>query len=274
MTSPSEQEPQPTEPGAERPAPRYGQYAPPGWQAPGAATPPAAPPAPGWGQAPGWGAGQPVGYQQHTPPPVQQFRPMAVQPGIVPLRPLSVWEIIDGAFRAVRHNPKVMFGVTVVGVAVSVLISAVITAYASPFTTDLVRSVYDGLTPAESDELASVIGPAYATVFSLPVSLVFTQIITGVLIRSVSQSVLGKVATPAEVFRGQGGRLARVVGFAALSVLATLVVGAAFVGLVVLASSASLGAGVAVGLLGLLAFVAAALWFSVRTLLVPAGLML
>ncbi len=44
--------------------------------------------------------------------------------------------------------------------------------------------------------------------------------------------------------------------------------------MVVLASSANLGAGVAVGFLGLLVFVAAALWFSVQTLLVPAGLML
>ncbi|WP_263120339.1 hypothetical protein [Cellulomonas sp. RIT-PI-Y] len=283
MTTPSEQDPRPDQTGADRPAPRFGQYAPSGWQAPGGEQgtppPPAPAPAPGWGGAPGWGAQQPLGYQQQRPgqPPMappSPFRPMAVQPGIVPLRPLSVWEIIDGAFRAVRHNPKVMFGVTVIGVAISVLISAVITWYASPFTTDLVRGLYDGLSPAEADELASLIGPAYATVFSLPVSLVFTQIITGVLIRSVSQSVLGTVVEPGEVVRGQGGRLARVVGFAALSMVVTLLVGVLLIALVVVTSMSSAGAGVALALLGGLAFLAAALWVSVRTLLVPAGLML
>ncbi|MEV7972736.1 hypothetical protein [Cellulomonas sp. NPDC089187] len=205
---------------------------------------------------------------------MQQFRPMAVQPGIVPLRPLSVWEIIDGAFRAVRHNPKVMFGVTVVGVAISVLISAVITWYATPYTTDLLRGIDEGLSPAESDQFASLFGSAYATAFSLPVSLVFTQIITGVLIRSVSQSVLGKTIAPGEVMRGQGGRLARVVGFTFLSVVASLAAGAALIGLVWWVGMASLGGAIALTLVGGLLYLLAALWFSVRTLLVPAGLML
>lgn len=286
MTTPSEQD-QPDS-GADRPEPRYGQYAPAGWQAPGGSTPPPAPPGQGWGAAPGWGADQPLGYRQpgaqpgpvppgqYPPmaPPVQQFRPMAAQPGIVPLRPLSVWEIIDGAFRAVRHNPKVMFGVTVVGVAISVLISAVITWYTSPLTTDLIRDVYSDLGSAGADDIASLIGPIYATVFSLPVSLVFTQIITGVLIRSVSQSVLGRVVSPGDVFRGQGGRLARVVGFAALTVLVAVVGGAALIGLVVLVGQASAAGAMLLALLGGLLFLAAALWFGVRTLLVPAGLML
>lgn len=293
MTTPSEQDPRPSEPGPDdaqsaRPAPRYGQYAPEGWQAPGsqpAEPAPAAPPASpsGWGQAP-WGE-QPVGYRPQPPAgytpqqpmpmaPPAAFRPMAAQPGIVPLRPLSVWEIIDGAFRAVRHNPRVMFGVTVVGVAISVLISAVITWYATPYTTDLFRGMYDGLSPADADELATIVGPAYATFFSLPVTLVFTQIITGVLIRSVSQSVLGKVATPGEVFRGQGGRLARVVGFAVLSLLATLVVGAAWIAVTLLLMQVSVGLGLLVLIVGGLGYIVAAVWFSIRTLLAPAGLML
>src|SRR3954471_436791 len=91
-----------------------------GWPAPAPPPPPAgwgAPPPPpaGWGQpppppagwgpppAPGWGTGPPSGYGSWTPP---------VQPGVVPLRPLGLGELFDGAVQTMRQNPRVMFGVS------------------------------------------------------------------------------------------------------------------------------------------------------------------
>ena len=126
------------DPGSEDGSAGGGWCSPPGWSSPawGAPTPPADPPTPpaqppggppsgqppapappgppgsGWGQAPppGWGSYQPT----WTP---------ATKVGIVPLRPLGVGEILDGAFQAVRSNPRAMIGVSAAVVAGVTLLS-------------------------------------------------------------------------------------------------------------------------------------------------------
>ena len=68
-------------------------------------------PPPGYGQQqygqPQWGQPQ-YGQQQWGQP--QGWAPPPVQRGIIPLRPLNLGEVFDGAIRAVRANPTVMFG--------------------------------------------------------------------------------------------------------------------------------------------------------------------
>src|SRR5690625_3944619 len=53
-------------------------------------------------------------YGQYGAPTAAMAPPIAAQPGIIPLRPLTLGEIYDGAFRAVRTNPGVMFGLAAV----------------------------------------------------------------------------------------------------------------------------------------------------------------
>src|SRR4051794_14144311 len=79
----------------ERPG-QWGQPAPPSWGTP---PPPSGPP--------GWA---PAGYGR---PPT----------GIVPLRPLSVGEILDGAFQAVRANPRTMVGTSAAVIAAVTVLS-------------------------------------------------------------------------------------------------------------------------------------------------------
>ena len=78
---------------------------PPGWSAqqPPPHYPPPAPPGPppSWAPAYGNGAWSPYGP------------PAAPRPGIVPLRPLSVGEILDGAFTAIRRYPRTVLGLAV-----------------------------------------------------------------------------------------------------------------------------------------------------------------
>ncbi|HYZ54359.1 MAG TPA: hypothetical protein VE733_12795, partial [Streptosporangiaceae bacterium] len=85
----------------------YGQWA----------APPGTPPGPGpygqpgpdpYGQpGPGphgqWGA-TPYGYSPRYAPP-------APKPGVIPLRPIGLSEILDGAFTAIRRNPRATLGV-------------------------------------------------------------------------------------------------------------------------------------------------------------------
>ena len=48
----------------------------------------------------------------------------AHRPGIVPLRPLQLGDILDGAIKAVRFNPKSMVGMSALVLAVFLVPSA------------------------------------------------------------------------------------------------------------------------------------------------------
>src|SRR6185369_7614202 len=96
-----------------------------GWGTP---PPPAGTPAarPGWGQfnpgAPSQPGGYPPGYP--TPYPIQPAL-AAHKPGAIPLRPLVLGDIFDGAFRIIRYNPKATVGAAVLVSAVAMVIPVV-----------------------------------------------------------------------------------------------------------------------------------------------------
>src|SRR6478609_11184276 len=107
----------------------------PTWAAPAGSTPPPPPVAPGPpAPPPGWGTPQPpAGYgawgPAGPPPPGVSWRPPALQPGIIPLRPIGLGEIYDGAFRSIRANPKVMFGMAAIVVTIAVALQSLVSWY-------------------------------------------------------------------------------------------------------------------------------------------------
>jgi hypothetical protein len=301
--------------GEPRPEPRYGQLAPAGWQAPGAAAPvppgpaPVAPPVPpvtpqpggAWGAGPagyGGGYGQP-GWQQPTGPAAPQapgygypggtyqapYQQEAYRPGIIPLRPLSIWEIFDGAFRAIRANPKTMFGLTAGVVTVIVALSSLVTWYVAGVISSGLNDWFGSLDPsltgttsADSlfiSEQIGALGGAFSTLFTAPLISLATTVLTGLLILSVSRSVIGRTATVGEVLHGSGKRLFWVVAFAVLSGIAVIVaVVLLMVGVVALAVAVDSGWAVLLVLAAGAGIIVLAVWFTIRTLLVPPALML
>jgi hypothetical protein len=200
-----------------------------------------------------------------------------LQPGIIPLRPLSLGEILDGGVRAIRANPSVMFGLSSVAVAVAVLVSAVLTYYVSGLVAgpvnDLFGSASTGLSPAESGQFSDQLSYASASVFTTPITSLVTTILTGLLVVSVSRSVLGRRISVREVLRSR--RVWWIVGFSLLAGLVVVVGAAVLVGVVVLlAVTHHTGAAVAAGLLALVVFIVFVVWFNTRTLLVTPALML
>lgn len=306
MTNPADQPPSWAAPGGsgDQPADEPQPPAPPtGWGTPavppagqwgGPAVPPAgpwdqppAPPAGQWGAPqvpPTWtGAGpqQPpapaYGGYLASPAGPQPWAPPVLQPGIIPLRPLSLGEILDGGVRAIRANPSVMFGLSSVAVAIAVLLSAVLTYYVSGFLTSPIDSLFGSttatLSPTQAGQLNGDLSYTFGTLVTRPITVLVTTILTGLLVVSVSRSVLGRPITVREVLRS--GRVWWVVGFSLLSGVAVVAVGALLVGLVVgLAASHQTGAAVGVGLVALLGYLVGAVWFSTRTLLVTPALML
>ncbi|WP_136519445.1 MULTISPECIES: glycerophosphoryl diester phosphodiesterase membrane domain-containing protein [Cellulomonas] len=246
-------------PAAAVPAPGPGAGAP-GWGAP------AAPP--GWGVPPAAGAPVPPGS------PYGAWRPAPLQPGIVPLRPLGLGEILDGSVRAVRANPSVMFGlaalVVTVAVALQTLVQLYLVALAAGAIGDAVVGVDGGADVAAATEMLSV---GFAGSATGPLLLPVTSVLTGLLIVSVSRSVLGRRVALREVVRSR--RVWWVLGFTLLLMLAEALAFAAWLGLAVLLfAQEQEGAAVAVLLGGGLLLLVALVWVTVRTLLVPPALML
>lgn len=208
--------------------------------------------------------GMPAGY---VPPPVQR--------GIVPLRPLSLGEIYDGAFRSIRANPRVMFGFSMMVVAGACIIGGLLWYLLVPTISGWLGSIgttdtgYDPY--AESLEMSASLMGLYALLPFLGLAL---TVLTGVLTVSVSQSVIGQKISVGELW----GRRWRRVG---LLVLFTVGQGVAFtlawvllIVLIVWAGSAAGGLAVLVGLVGGVGLTVATVWVYVRLLFVPPVLML
>lgn len=242
------------------PPPVPGQVPPPAQTPPPGPVPPVAPPA---GQAPYGG-----------PDVAAMAMRESLRPGIVPLRPLSFGEILDGAFRAVRFNPRVMFGLTAVVVVVAVVVQSLLQWYVQGLIAAELLGTADAL--GEDVVLTTTLAAEFAEALtSTPVLFVVTAILTGLLIVAVSRATLGQRVGPAEVWQKVRPRALALVGFSILMTVVTLAALALVVALVVAAvSNGAAEFAVLLGLLLLLAWFVTAVVVGVRLLLVPAVLVL
>ncbi|MCL2849352.1 MAG: hypothetical protein FWE61_04830 [Micrococcales bacterium] len=253
------QPPADTTPGWGSPAP------PPAWASPSGT--PVDEPDPGVPPPPGYGPGAPT----YAPAPVPgQWRPPTLQPGIIPLRPLGLGELLDGTMKAVRFNPKVTFGLTATVITVCVTLATLVTAYLAGFFMKQLRDLAGY--GADEDALLLITLSQYST---MPLLYIATPLLNGLLIVAVSKAVLGQKVSVGEVVRSR--RIWAVLGFSMLVMAAsTATVTVLVVGVVVLASLGTAGvvAGVVIAILGAVALVVGSVWLMIRTLLVPPALML
>lgn len=200
-----------------------GHGVPPGWGAPHQqphAQQPRPPQAPGWGApggpppAHGWGA--PGGPGWGAPPRWQGSATPAAKPGIIPLRPLGVGEVLDGAIAAMRAHWKLMIGLSLVVALVTQAI-AVPAQWAILRNVDL--SVLDEQNP-DADQLRDIMGPLLGSTAVLFVVMLLGQLVmTGILTLVVSRAVLGKDITLARAWQGTRPLLWRLLGVSALTPL-------------------------------------------------------
>lgn len=223
------QQPAWTSPDGSREQPQYGQYAPPGY----------APPsgqqygAPGYGPAPG--------YPQLVP-----------KPGVVPLRPLLLGDIFEGAFRTVRGNPGATIGLSLIVTCVAAVPILLVTLGLS--------NIALGSGPS-ADALLPVVSYAGSAV-----AAVITTVLTGMLIVVVGEAVLGRRITVAETWSRVRGRIWALLG-AVLLVGAVLLAGLAVLALVCVAAYAAGGTtGLVVAvILSVLAAIPLVIFLQVRT---------
>ncbi|WP_432520724.1 glycerophosphoryl diester phosphodiesterase membrane domain-containing protein [Kineococcus sp. SYSU DK006] len=223
-----------------------------GWGEPG--------PAPGQGPLPGQGPGQAPGRGGWD-------RPPAPRPGIVPLRPLGLGEIWDGAFRAFRFNPKVMVGLSAIVVVVTSAVTLVATIVSTRDLVGALNRLETGGEGGVDDLFSAVQGSVPLVVLGALLQAVAVLVLNGMLIVSVSRAVLGRGVGFGELWRTCRPRLLALVGLSLVITVAsgavgvlTLLPGGLLVGLA--DSEAVTGVGVLLLLLGLLGWLAggAYLW--------------
>ena len=213
---------------------------------------------------------------------------LAPKPGIIPLRPLSIGEIISGAFESLRANPRAMFLPSLIVLTATGALSAVL----NYFGADLLLSRVGALLNNSSDAGPSEILPAFIGSFASQMvgallTALATTILTGLLIVAVSRSVLGRIATPGEVWERTRGRILPLIGQTLLITLITviadtiiLVIGIVLIAVIatsIMGPDPGAGAIIATVLVALALTVLvliAAVFLIVRLSLAPAALML
>ena len=115
------------------------------------------------------------------------------QPGIIPLRPLTVGELFNGAFQAVRVNPQTMFGFAFAIMAVVGLVQAF---FASSSTSSLTRALSSG----DTEDLVYSLGSSMGSFVTSGLTLLATAFLSGMLALTVWDAVLGRKSSPADAW--------------------------------------------------------------------------
>lgn len=169
-------------------------------------------------------------YPNYPTPPLYQPAP---KPGVIPLRPLGLGEILDGAVTTIRTYPKQMLGVSALVATVSNLLTVGAVLYVRSQTNLLaIRqpvSQYDveGNVNAAFDALRATL---VALVPALLISIVARVFLTGFLTVVVGKAVLGQPVTFSEAWQHVRPRFGPLLG---ASVLYTLMVLGASLGFLV-----------------------------------------
>ena len=221
-----------------------GWSTPDGWGAP-ASPPPTQPAPPAWGSQPGQPAwdrpppGQrprPARAVRPAPQAPWGSRPVDDKPGVIPLRPLGLGEVLDGAVGVLRRYPRPALGLAALVALVSTLCNVLllVTAF-EPFLTVDSTALEDGDTAALEDALGGAVAGAS---LSLLLSLVSGAVLTGAMTAVVGKAVLGEPVTFGQAWAQVRSRLLpldRAGAARPASIVAGTFVGATVAGVAVIA---------------------------------------
>jgi hypothetical protein len=165
------------------------------------------------------------------------------RPGVIPLRPLSLSDIFNGAVGYVRANPKATLGLTTIVVVIAQIISLLLQI--GPLTTfsDL-DSTLQGDTPSVG-ALALVSAGSFAGII---VTALAGVLLSGMLTVVVGRAVFGATITIGQAWQRLRSRFGALIGLTALEGLAFALVGAIIALVIIIAAKA--GGGVAAFVIG------------------------
>ncbi len=146
------------------------------------------------------------------------------KPGVIPLRPLRVGEILDGAITTMRRNPALMIGAAAAVMAVVQLLNALVLTTMQ----DQFQAVEAGAAMTEDEALDMLGDLAGASGITVVVTVLATTFLSGYLTVVIGKAVLGRPVRAGEVWSEIRPLLLPLLG---LTVVYTLIV---MVGLILL----------------------------------------
>ncbi|MBX0300867.1 glycerophosphoryl diester phosphodiesterase membrane domain-containing protein [Cryobacterium sp. 1639] len=232
--------------------PRYGENLP-------GAQPGTPPVGPGYGYTPA----PPPGW---TPPP---------KPGLIPLRPLGFGSLLGAPFQVLRRNPKATFGSALLVQGVTVLVTLLIVGVVTFFALGRIDAA--PVEDQEAVEAGAIVAIVLSALVPIALSIVASALLQGVIVLEVSRATLGEKLRLGALWRQVGRRVWPLVGWtlllsAALLVGILLVAGVVFA--CVLLGGAWIGLAVFLGVIGVLALIAAGAWVGTKTAVVPSLIVL
>ena len=243
-------------------------------------TPPPPPPPPGQGGGWGWGGPPPGGPGGPGAPGggypgwgAWQGPPPAAKPGVIPLRPLGVGEILDGAVSTMRAHWRTVLGISL---TVAVLTEVVVVLLQGLVLNDAADTEALNDPSATLGELTRAMGDTLlSSGVVLVITLLGTIVATALLTMVTSRAVLGKSVTTAEAWRDSRPQLAGLFGLTLLiPLIGTAIVAVGVLPGVLVALAGSSEAGAALAVLGGLAATVVAVWVVLRFSLASPALML
>jgi hypothetical protein len=221
-----------------------------GWTAPSGGTPgegapPPADPGAGWSTQPprpAWG---------DYPVP-----PTAPRPGVVPLRPLAVGELLDGAFTTIRRYAGATLGL-------AALVMLVVTAIQVAASYYLLHGIDNVSTSGEvsSDFLSRTVTVDLVVGVA---GFFATLVLSGAITAVVGQAVLGRPMGPGQAWRVTRPRLAPLLGLSLLLLVgAVAIIGVAALPGILVAVAGATAAGIALVTAGVLLGLVVVVWLFV-----------
>ena len=239
-----------------------GAFIAPGMSAP--ATPPAyGPPAPPSQPSSGQTAHQPAG--SWTAPP---------KPGLIPLRPLTLGNILGASFQILRRNPRPTFGFAFAVQSGIMLLTLAIVGLVS-------FAALSRVATASVDDSAEIGAGAVVTILLATLvpgilSLVVVALVQGILMLEIQRATLGEKLTLRQLWRRARGRLGVLIGWMLLLVAAMTVGVTVLVMLIVLLvalGAVGVALAVVVGIFGGGGLLVALVWLGTKLSLVPSVLL-
>jgi hypothetical protein len=231
-------------------SPAYQGYSPPGYGYPPPGYPPPGYAPPGYGASPP-GYGPPGGYPPPGypppgyPPPGYGPPPLApaLKPGVIPLRPLSLSDIFNGAVAYIRANPKATLGLTTIVVVAAQILALILSVGPLAFTGELQPSL-----SGEEVSTGALIGSSASSLAGAVATWLSSILLSGMLTVVIGRAVFGTSITISEAWQRLRPRLWAVIGFTVLEVIGTVVV--ITIGVLIIAGVAVAAGGVAATVIG------------------------
>jgi hypothetical protein len=169
--------------------------------------------------------------------------PPALKPGVIPLRPLGLSDILNAAFSYIRVNPRATLGLTTIVVVITQILVLVLTS-----VVPLIVYGQADVSQVDEESTAGIFAMLGSVVAAAMTSGLSAVVLSGMLTVVVGRAVFGAPITIREAWDRVRGRLLALILLTILEGLGAALLVGVTVAVIVAAAALSPGLGVIVGI--------------------------